>query len=95
MLKVVFSQKAVDDLVTQALYIFENTQNIALSDRYLDDLKEYIVMILTKFPKAGRPAEEFGSDVRKLVYQKYSILYKVMDERIVILTLFRENLPNI
>lgn len=81
--------------MAQALYIFEKRQSVDISDRYLDDMQEYITMMLSKFSKAGRPAEEFGAGVRKLVYQRYSILYKITDKQIVVLTIFRENLPNI
>ncbi|WP_169308538.1 type II toxin-antitoxin system RelE/ParE family toxin [Nitratifractor salsuginis] len=47
------------------------------------------------FPKAGRPAEEFGSGVRKLVYQRYSILYRLESKQITILAIYRENQPRI
>jgi plasmid stabilization system protein ParE len=92
-LKVVFSNTASNNLISQALYIFEQTQSIALSDKYLDDMKEYIVSMLSSFPKAGRPSEELAPHTRKLVYQGYSIIYRVGQERIEILTLYRENLP--
>jgi plasmid stabilization system protein ParE len=92
-LNVVFSNTASNNLISQALYIFEQTQSIALSDKYLDGMKEYIVSILSAFPKAGRPSAELAPHTRKLVYQGYSIIYRVGQERIEILTLYRENLP--
>ena len=93
--EIVFTKKAADALVEQALYIFEQAQNMDIADRYLDEMEKFITSILSSFPKAGRPAEEFGRDVRKLVYQRYSILYKIENQKIVVLTLFRENLPNV
>ena len=94
-LEVFFADEATDALITQALYIFEQTQNIDLADKYLDEMKDFITSMLSSFPRAGRPAEEFGEGVRKLVYQHYSILYKITNKQITVLTLFRENLPNV
>ncbi len=91
--KVIFSETATDNLISQALYIFEQSQSIELSDKYLDDMKEYIVTMLSSFPKAGRPSEELAPNTRKLVYQGYSIVYRIGQEYIEILTLYRENLP--
>ena len=93
MTEIVFSQIAVQNLIDQALYIFEQTQSVELSDKYLDDMKNYIVEILSKFPKSGRPSNDIAPNTRKLVYQGYSIIYRKHNGRIEILTLFRENLP--
>ena len=91
--KIVFSKTASDRLISQALYIFEQTQNIELSDKYLDDMKMFIVTTLSAFPKAGRPSDDLAPNTRKLVYQGYSIIYRVSQSQIEILTLYRENLP--
>ena len=93
MTEVVFSRKATENLIEQALYIFEQTQSIELSDRYLDDMKEFIVTMLSRFPKAGRPSEELAPDTRKLVYQGFSIIYRLSRDRVEILLIYRENLP--
>ena len=93
MTEIVFSKKAAKNLVDQALYIFEQTQSAELSDKYLDDMKTYIVEMLSKFPRSGRPSDDIAAHTRKLVYQGYSIIYREADERIEILTLYRENLP--
>ena len=51
---------------------------------------------LSYFPKLGRPAEEFGEDIRKLVHQNYTILYKIITEdEISVITIYRQNLPSI
>jgi len=91
--KVVFSQKAAQNLIDQALYIFEQTQSVELSDTYLDNMKNYIVEMLSKFPRSGRASDDIAPNTRKLVYQGYSIIYRETDERIEILTLYKENLP--
>jgi plasmid stabilization system protein ParE len=92
-MKIEFSQKAYVSLEQIAEYIFEQSQFKKITRTYVKGLNLYITQTLSLFPQAGRPAEEFGKDVRKLVYQRYSILYKVESKRIVVLTLFRENLP--
>jgi plasmid stabilization system protein ParE len=93
--KIVFSKTAVLNLVEQAKYIFEQTKNEEVADRYLDKMKNYIIQTLSNFPKSGRPTEELAVNTRKLVYQGYSIIYSVSDVRIEILVIFRENLPKL
>ena len=92
MLEIVFTKNATDALVKQAIYIFEQTYNADKADMFLDTMKAYIVSSLRDFPKLGRPAEEFGEGIRKLIYQRYSILYRIEDNQIQILTIYRENL---
>ena len=61
----------------------------------LMSLKEYMNDILIRFPESGRKADEYGKEIRKLVYQGYSILYRInlAKERVEIVNIFRENLP--
>ncbi|HUH43244.1 MAG TPA: type II toxin-antitoxin system RelE/ParE family toxin [Sulfurimonas sp.] len=93
MYKINFSKVALKNLVEQAIYIYEQTKSEELADRYLDKMKSYIVGTLQNFPKSGRATEELAADSRKLVYQGYSIIYKIMGNEINILIIFRENLP--
>ncbi len=93
--EVVFTTQASEALMNQASYIFEQTKNVDIADRYLDRMKDFITSTLSRFPKAGRSAQEYGEGVRKLVYQRYSILYKIYDNQIVILTIYRENIPHV
>jgi len=95
-MKIEFSQKAYYALEHMAEYIYEKSRSKRVTFIYIQKIREFIVSMLSSFPKAGRPAEEFGEGIRKLVYQRYSILYKILDdEHIVILTIYRENLPNV
>ena len=36
---------------------------------------------------------EFGDNVRRVVYQKYSFVYRIKADAVEILTLYRENQP--
>ena len=93
--KLVFSKTAVANLVEQARYIFEQTKNEQVADRYLDKMKNYIVQTLSHFRKSGRPTEELSPNTRKLVYQGYSIIYRLSDTQIEILVIFKENMPKL
>lgn len=91
--KIVFSKTAAKNLANQAKYIYEKTKSVESADRYLDKMKSYIVNTLQNFPKSGRATEELLPNSRKLVYQGYSIIYRITDKQIEVLVVFRENLP--
>lgn len=93
MSEIIFSQKAAKNLTDQALYIFEQTKSVELSDKYLDNMKTFIVQILSQFPKSGRPSEDLAPNSRKLVYQGFSIIYRITPRHVEILIIYRENLP--
>lgn len=91
--KIIFSRTATKNLTTQAKYIFNQTKSVKLSDKYLTDMKIFITEMLSRFPKSGRPSEDLAPNTRKLVYQGFSIIYRINLEHIEILTIYRENLP--
>jgi len=90
---IIFSPQAQQRLVEHAFFIFEQSQNPDIADAYLDKMQTYIVNILSHFPKSGRPSDDIEPNSRKLVYQGFSIIYRINGERIDILTLYRENRP--
>jgi len=90
---IVFTKKATDNLIAQALYIYEQTLDIDKADRYMITMKKYISQTLSQFPQLGRPAEEFEKEIRKLAYKRYSILYRIEKEYILVITIYKENLP--
>jgi len=92
--KVVFSKTATKHLINQAKYIFEQTNDIKKADAYLDKMRLFIVEMLSHFPKSGRPSEDIAKDTRKLVYQGFSIIYKLSKDRSEILAIYRENKVN-
>ncbi len=94
MTKVVFSKTATKHLINQAKYIFEQTNDIKKADAYLDKMRLFIVEMLSHFPKSGRPSEDIAKDTRKLVYQGFSIIYKLSKDRSEILAIYRENKVN-
>jgi len=92
-MKIKFTPKFTQRLEEVAQYVYQKTQSKQTTTIYIKNLKKHIVVYLTDFPKLGRPAEEFGKDIRKLVHQKYSILYRIESNYILIITIYRENLP--
>ena len=91
MTEIIFSRKATNNLIKQAKYIYSQTKSEEITDRYLDKMKTFIVEILSNFPKSGRPSDDLHKDTRKLVYQGFSIIYRLDNNRAEILTIYREN----
>ena len=94
-MKIDFSKNAHQNLDDVATYIYTQTKSKPITVKHLHQLRGYIKLSLSEFPKIGRPAEEFGKDIRKLVYQKYSILYRIQKTHIGIIAIYKDNLPNL
>jgi plasmid stabilization system protein ParE len=92
-MKIEFSQKAYQRLEALADYIYEQSNSKKTTIAYIKKLRQYIIETFTHFPKAGRSSEELAPNTRKLVYQGFSIIYRIANDRIEILTIYRENLP--
>lgn len=88
-----FTPNALQRLDDLADYIYEQSRSKKVTAAYLRKLRSYIVETLSHFPKAGRPSDNLSLGTRKLVYQGFSIVYRRHNERIDILTLYKENLP--
>lgn len=76
-------------------YIYEESKSKSFTVSYVRKLQSHITVSLRDFPKLGRPADEFGKGIRKLVHQHYSILYRIEEEYILVITIYRENLPGL
>jgi len=93
---VIFTKEATDNLISQALHIYELTFDAQKADTYLLTMKTHINQSLRYFPKLGRPAEEYGKNIRKLIHQRYTILYRILDnDKISIITIYKQNLPSL
>ena len=95
MTNVIFTKEATNNLISQARFIYELTLDIEKADKYLLTMKAHIIHTLGYFPKLGRSAEEYGLNIRKLVHKNYTILYLLEKNTIYIVTIYKENLPNI
>ena len=92
-MKIKFTPKFYQRLDEISDFIYAESKSKVLTVKYIIKLKEHISISLTTFPKLGRPAEEFGKNIRKLVHQRYTILYRMEEEYILVITIYRENLP--
>lgn len=94
-MKIEFTEDSLQNLDEIAQYIYDETHSKSITSKHIRKLRTFIKALLLDFPKLGRPAEEFGRNIRKLVYQRYCILYIIQEHDISIVTIYRENLPNI
>ncbi len=94
-MKIKFTPKFYERLEEIADFIYLQSESKKITIGFILALKKHIIVSLTTFPKMGRPAEEFGKDIRKLVHQHYTILYQIQEKDILVLTIYKENLPSL
>jgi plasmid stabilization system protein ParE len=94
-MKINFSQNALLNLDDIATYIYKQSKSKTITAQHIRTLRKYIRISLSEFPKIGRPAEEFGEHIRKLVFQRYSILYIIEENHINIIAIYKQNLPSL
>jgi len=91
--KIVFSPLARDRLNEIAEYLYKQKLSKKFVIEYLTHFEDWLQMVLGQFPESGIPMPEFGNNIRRIVYQRYSFIYRLHGETIEILTIYRENLP--
>jgi plasmid stabilization system protein ParE len=90
---IVFSPRAQQRMEEIADYLYQqNLSNEFVLD-YLSRFETWLDMLLGQFPESGTPMPEYGDDIRRVVYHKYSFVYRVKEDVIEILTVYRDNLP--
>ena len=94
-MKINFSQNALLNLDDIAIYIYKQSKSKTITAQHIRTLRKYIRISLSDFPKIGRPAEEFRKNIRKLVFQRYSILYIIEENHINIIAIYKQNLPSL
>ncbi|MCF6284618.1 MAG: type II toxin-antitoxin system RelE/ParE family toxin [Candidatus Hydrogenedentes bacterium] len=90
---IVFSPRARERMEEIADYLYARNLSSEFVVDYLQRFETWLEKVLGVFPESGRPMPEFGEGVRRVVYRKYSFLYRVKGDVIEILTVYRENLP--
>jgi len=91
--RIVFSPRARQRLEEMADYLYQQHLSSSFVLKYLDDFERWLEILLLQFPDSGQPMPEFGKDIRRVIYRKYSFVYRVKNDVIEILTVYRENLP--
>lgn len=91
--RIVFSPRAQQRLAEVADYLYrQNLSNRFVLD-YLQRFEDWLNTLLLQFPESGTPMPEFGENIRRVVYQQYSFVYRLKGKTIEILTVYRENQP--
>jgi len=91
--EIVLSPKALRRLEAFAEYLYVQTQSRHFVAEYIGKIEAYLGNTLKLFPEAGTPMPEYGEGIRRLSYQRFSILYRIEEKRIEILTFYRQNQP--
>lgn len=76
-----------------AEYLYQQDLSKGFVIGYMDCFESWLKMLLGRFPESGMLQPEYGEDVRRVVYKKYSFIYRVREDVIEVLTVYRENLP--
>lgn len=91
--RIVFSPRAQQRLDEIADYLYQQNLSGGFVRGYLNRFEVWLEKVLGQFPESGTPMPEFGEGIRRVVYEKFSFVYRVSEDRIEILTVFRGNLP--
>ncbi len=96
-LRIIFSPRAKERLADIADYLYQQDCSKPFVLNYLNRFESWLNKVLVQFPESGTPMPEYetdyGKDIRRVVYQKYSFVYRIKNNTIEILTIYRENLP--
>jgi len=90
---IIFSPRAKQRLEDVAEYLYQQSQSKMFVRAYLKQFQKWIETVLGQFPESGTLMSEQGENIRRVVYREYSFLYKITDDTIEVLTVYRENLP--
>ncbi|PKM19183.1 MAG: type II toxin-antitoxin system RelE/ParE family toxin [Gammaproteobacteria bacterium HGW-Gammaproteobacteria-15] len=89
----VFSPRASERLAQIATHLSEQGLPNTFVIKYLNQFELWLEKVLIEFPDSGIPMPEYGPEIRKICYKKYSFVYRTTATQIEILTVYRENLP--
>jgi plasmid stabilization system protein ParE len=90
---ILFSPRATQRLEEIADYLYRLQLSKQFVQTYLKQFESWLNTLLGQFPESGISQPEYGEGIRKVVYKKYSFLYRINNDHIEVLTVFRENLP--
>ena len=92
-IKIVFSPRAKQRLEEIADYLYQQQLSKTFVLGYLKRFETWLETVLGQFPESGHLMPVFGDGIRRVVYREYSFVYRINDDVIEILTVYRENLP--
>lgn len=91
--RIVFSPRAQQRLAEIVDYLYQQELSNQFVLEYLQRFEDWLSTLLGQFPESGTLMPEFGGNVRRVVYQKYSFVYRINGDAVEILTIYRENRP--
>ncbi|MGZ0080632.1 type II toxin-antitoxin system RelE/ParE family toxin [Methylomonas sp. YC3] len=91
--RIVFSPRAGQRLAEIADYLYRQNLSQRFVLDYLQRFENWLNTLPVQFPESGTPMPEFGDNIRRVVYQQYSFVYRLNGDAIEILTVYRENQP--
>jgi mRNA-degrading endonuclease RelE of RelBE toxin-antitoxin system len=63
--------------------------------KYLVEIKDGILKLLGTFPESGVPFKVDNIECRKITVNNYSVLYSLDKDKVIILLIFKQNLPHL
>lgn len=90
---IVFSPRARERLEEIAEHLYAKHLSSEFVIAYIQQFEDWLEKVLGTFPDSGTSMPDCGEGVRRVVYRKYCFLYRVQENTIEILTVYRENLP--
>lgn len=90
---IVFSPRAQQRFTEIADYLYQQDKSERFVFDYLQRFEDWLKSLLGQFPESGSPMPEYGDNIRRVVYQKYSFIYRFNGDIVEILTIYRENRP--
>jgi len=91
--RIVFSPRAQQRLAEVADYLYRQNLSKRFVLDYMQRFEDWLNTLPLQFPESGTPMPEFGENIRRVVYQQYSFVYRLKGKTIEILTVYRENQP--
>ena len=90
---IAFSPRAQQRMEEIAEYLYQQGLSNKFVLDYLQRFEDWLTSLLGQFPESGTAMPELGDNIRRVVYQKYSFVYRINADVVEILTVYRENLP--
>jgi plasmid stabilization system protein ParE len=90
---IIFAPRAEQRLLDIAEYLYEQDKSKQFVLNYLQRFEAWLNNLLGQFPESGTLMPEFGDNIRRVIYQKYSFIYRFNGDAVEILTIYRENRP--
>lgn len=87
--KIVIEQEAFNDLLNIKIYITEQDSKIK-ADTFISELKQKIKSLQEMPQRCRKSLYTDSENTHDLIHKGYTIVYKVIDDSIHILTIFRQ-----